>query len=175
MQKFITALTLLAAGSFSAWSQNTNTAAPTGKASSKTEAAAAGSSNITFTVTVIGTNPFSYQWTFNGTNLSKIGAAEARKHYDQTLVVTGKIAQVTFRPSIVFLNLDEAFPNSPFAAVVFSRATNQFGDLSKLKGKDVEITGKIKEYRNKPEIVLESTNQLMIVGKQAEPGGAEKK
>ena len=91
------------------------------------------------------------------------------------MVVTGKVAQVTVRPTIVFLNFDKAFPNSPFTAVVFPRATNQFGDLYKLKGRDVEISGKITKYRNKPEIVLDSTNQLVVVEKRAGLNGAEKK
>ena len=33
--------------------------------------------NVTLRVTATGTNPFYYEWVFNGTTLSKIGAAEA--------------------------------------------------------------------------------------------------
>jgi len=105
----------------------------------------------------------------------KIGAAEAEKHYNETLIVTGKIAQVNVRPSAVILYLDKPSPDSPFSAVVFSRATNRFGDLSKLQGKQVEIEGMVKQYRNKPEIILDNTNQLVIVGNGAEAGGVEKK
>jgi hypothetical protein len=36
------------------------------------------------------------------------------------------------------------------------------------------VCGKIQKYRDKPEIVLDSTNQLIIVGGTAEPGGAKK-
>jgi DNA/RNA endonuclease YhcR with UshA esterase domain len=113
-----------------------------------------------------------------GTNsepAKKIGAAEAGQHYNETLIVTGKIAQVSVRPSVVILNLDKPSPDSPFSAVVFARATNRFGDLSKLQGKQVEIMGMVKQYRNKPEIILENTNQLVIVGNGAEVGGVEKK
>jgi DNA/RNA endonuclease YhcR with UshA esterase domain len=113
-----------------------------------------------------------------GTNsepAKKIGAAEAVNHYNETLVVTGTIAQVNVRPSAVILNFDKPSPDSPFSAVVFARATNRFGDLSKLQGKQVEIKGLIKPYRNKPEIILDNTNQLVIVGNGAEAGGVEKK
>ena len=103
-----------------------------------------------------------------GTSSAKIGAAEAKNHYNESLIVTGQVAQVSFRPALVYLNLDKPYPDSPFSAVVFSRATNGFGDLSSLKGKDVEIEGTIKEYRGKPEIVLEKTNQLRVVGGRAE-------
>jgi hypothetical protein len=50
----------------------------------------------------------------------KIGALEATNHYDQTMIVTGKVVQVTIRPSVTFLNLDRTFPNSPFAVVIIS-------------------------------------------------------
>jgi DNA/RNA endonuclease YhcR with UshA esterase domain len=105
----------------------------------------------------------------------KIGTAEAIKHYDEELAVTGKVAQVTVRPTIVYLNLDKAFPDSPFTAVIFARSTNGFGDLSKLKGKDVEVNGKIAKYHDKPQIVLESTNQLKVIEAKAAPETSEKK
>jgi DNA/RNA endonuclease YhcR with UshA esterase domain len=102
-----------------------------------------------------------------GTNSSaplKIGANDAAKHYDQEMIVTGKVAQVTVRPTIVFLNLDQPYPDSPFTLVVFPGATNnQFGDLKALDGKNVEAKGIIKNYHDKPEIVLDNTNQLKVI------------
>jgi hypothetical protein len=35
-------------------------------------------------------------------------------------------------------------------------------DLKSLEGKSIEIKGKIKNYRDKPEIALDSTNQLTM-------------
>src|SRR5208337_328910 len=81
---------------------------------------------------------------------AKISAADASKYYDQQMIVTGKVAQVTLRPTIVFLNLDQPFPNSPFAAVIHSENTNQFGDLKSLQGKTVELQGMIKKYHDQP-------------------------
>ena len=40
----------------------------------------------------------------------KIGTADAASYYDQTMIVTGKVAQVTIRPAVTFLNLDKSFP-----------------------------------------------------------------
>lgn len=57
----------------------------------------------------------------------KVGASEADKHYDEYLTVTGKVAQVTIREKVVFLNLYETYPNSPFTGVIFTANTNQFG------------------------------------------------
>ncbi|MGD0207086.1 MAG: hypothetical protein ABSC89_05720 [Verrucomicrobiota bacterium] len=94
----------------------------------------------------------------------KIGAGEADKHYDQEMIVTGKVAQVTIRPTVTFLNLDKPFPNSPFTVVIFHGHSSFFGDANALKGKSIEIRGKIKNYNDKPEIALDSTNQLTVLG-----------
>ena len=94
----------------------------------------------------------------------KIGASEASKYYDQEMIVTGKVAQVTIRPKVVFLNIDKPFPNSPFTLVIFLDETNKFGDLKALDGKNIEAKGKIKKYRDKPEIILNSPKQLNVLG-----------
>jgi hypothetical protein len=97
-----------------------------------------------------------------GSALLKIGAADAANHYDQEMIVTGKVAQVTIRPTVTFLNFDKPFPNSPFSVVIFHGHSSFHGDANALKGKSVEIRGKIKNYQDKPEIVLDSTNQLTV-------------
>jgi len=99
----------------------------------------------------------------------RIAAAEAEKHYEETVIVTGKVAQVSIRPKLVYLNLDQKYPQTPMYCVIFARATNQFGDLKKLEGKEVEITGKVEEYQNKAQIILNDTNQLKVIEKAGEP------
>ena len=94
---------------------------------------------------------------------AKIGTADADKHYDQEMIVTGTVAQVTVRPTIIFINLDKPHPDSPFTAVIQSSYTNQFGDVHLLKGRAVEIKGKVRNFHDKPEIALESTNQLKVL------------
>jgi hypothetical protein len=106
--------------------------------------------------------------------LRRISAAEAEKHYDQTVIVTGKVAQVSVRPKLVYVNLDKKYPEAPMSCVVFARATNQFGDLKKLEGKQVEVKGKIEEYQSKPQIILNSSNQLRVIEKPVEPGDSKK-
>src|SRR5882724_8165355 len=93
----------------------------------------------------------------------KIGALEATNHYDQMMIVTGKVAQVTIRPSVTFLNLDKPFPHSPFAVVIIHGKSSYYGDVNALKGKSIEIRGKIKNFHDQPEIVLDSTNQLTVL------------
>jgi DNA/RNA endonuclease YhcR with UshA esterase domain len=100
----------------------------------------------------------------NTSALLKIGTGEADKHYDQEMIVTGKVAQVTIRPTVTFLNLDRSHPDSPFTVVIFHGHSSFFGDANALKGKTIEIRGKIKNYNDKPEIALDSTNQLTVLG-----------
>jgi DNA/RNA endonuclease YhcR with UshA esterase domain len=92
----------------------------------------------------------------------KIGTADAASHYDQEMIVTGKVAQVTIRPTVIFFNIDKAFPDSPFTVVIFHGRSSFYGDANALRGKSIEIRGKIKNYQNKPEIVLDSMNQLAV-------------
>ena len=94
---------------------------------------------------------------------AKIGTAQAAKYYDETMVVTGKVVAVSQRPAITILDLDQAYPNSYFTAVVFAENTGKFGDLKKFANQNVEISGTIIEYRNKPEIILTSPAQIKVV------------
>lgn len=103
----------------------------------------------------------------------RISADEADKHFQETCVVTGKVAQVSIREKLVYVNLDKKFPETPLACVIFARTTNQFGDLKALEGKSVEVTGRIDEFKEKLQIVLNSTNQLKVV--ESASGAVEKK
>ena len=104
-----------------------------------------------------------------------IQASEAKGHIGTNAVVAGKIVEVNKAEKVVHLNFEKPFPKQPFAVVVFANKTNLFPDLDQFKGKSVEVSGKIIEYRGRPEIILESTNQLKVVEKAVEPGEAEKK
>ena len=93
----------------------------------------------------------------------RIGTAEANQYYEETLVVTGKVVDVNIRPTVTMLNLDQPYPNTPFTAVIFPENVSQFGDLQKLKDQSVEISGTITEYRGKPEIILETPDQIKVM------------
>ena len=93
----------------------------------------------------------------------RITAAEATNHIDSQAIVIGKVVEVYTTDKLVRLNLDKPFPKQPFTAVIFGSNTNLFSNLDKLKGKTVEVSGKITEYRDKPQIILASTNQLRVI------------
>jgi DNA/RNA endonuclease YhcR with UshA esterase domain len=99
----------------------------------------------------------------NSPALLKIGANEAHKYYEKEMIVTGKVVQVTIRPKIAFLNIDHPFPDESIALVIYSSETNKLSDLKAWDGKSIEASGKIRRYRFRPEIILDSTNQLRVV------------
>jgi hypothetical protein len=92
----------------------------------------------------------------------KIGTAQAANYYDEEMVVTGKVVEVSMRSSIAILDLDGRYPETPMTAVIFDENFGRFGDFQKYSGHNVAISGTITEYHNKPEIVLESPRQIKI-------------
>jgi DNA/RNA endonuclease YhcR with UshA esterase domain len=99
----------------------------------------------------------------------RISATEAKEHIGAEAVVKGKIAEVNVGERITRLNFEEAYPKTPFTAVIFPRSANQFPEIEKLKNKTVEVSGKIAAYRERPQIVLTSSNQVKVIELTKEP------
>lgn len=95
----------------------------------------------------------------------EISAREAKEHIGSAVVVKGTIAEVNVGERIVRLNFEQAYPKNPFTAVIFPANTNKFPEIEKLKGKSVEVSGKIAVYHERPQIVLTSTNQVRVIEK----------
>jgi hypothetical protein len=98
----------------------------------------------------------------------KIGTGDAAKYYDKEMTVTGLVAQVTFHQNVVYLNLDKQYPDTPFAIAIFPKDSKKFGHLFDFYGKNVEATGKIKNYHDKPVIILDNTNELKVVSPETQ-------
>lgn len=94
----------------------------------------------------------------------RVPALEAKKHINTEAIVTGKIAEVNVAERLIRLNFERPYPSNSFTAVIFADKTNLFPNVRELKDKTVEVTGKIADYRGRPEIILTSTNQLKVVG-----------
>ena len=92
-----------------------------------------------------------------------IGSAEASKWIGKQVIVTGKVAQVTVRPSLIFLNFDKAYPSNVFTAIVRNKNTNEFENLQGLRGKAVSVQGEIKNFNGKPEMELTHKPQLKLL------------
>ena len=104
-----------------------------------------------------------------------ISVLEATNHVDESVIVTGKVAQVSIREKMVYLNMEKPYPATPLSGVIFAAKTNLFTDLEKLKDRNVELCGKITLFRDRPQIVIENTNQLKVVEKKKDSAESEKK
>lgn len=96
-----------------------------------------------------------------------VAVEDAADHVGEYVTVVGRVANVfTSRPGNTFLNFGAAHPNQIFSATVFARYAeafaDEFDDLHDLEGKRVRITGKIRLYQGKPQIILESPSQLEV-------------
>jgi DNA/RNA endonuclease YhcR with UshA esterase domain len=93
-----------------------------------------------------------------------ITAAEAKNHIGQNVTVEGAVSEVHHAESgkVIFIEIGGRYPNNTFAAVIFKDDFNKFSNADSLAGKTIDVTGQIKEYRGRPEIILSDPAQLKV-------------
>ncbi len=90
-----------------------------------------------------------------------IGIEEAPQKIGDTVCVAGKVLKVAqSRGGSFFLDFCEDYKKCPFTVVVFPSSLKNVGDVRQLEGKDIEIHGKIQEWRGRAEIILRDVRQL---------------
>jgi DNA/RNA endonuclease YhcR with UshA esterase domain len=100
-----------------------------------------------------------------------IGAAQAATCIGKQVTVTGIVAQVSIRPSLIFLNFEMPYPDSPFTAIIRNSHTNEFEKLPALKGKPVSVQGRVRADNGKPEMELSTKSQLKLLSGTKPPAG----
>ena len=87
---------------------------------------------------------------------------ETKAHVGQTVTVEGAVSAVHHARSgrATFIDLGGRYPNNAFTAVILARDASKFPDVDALDGKTVDITGAVRLYRGKPEIVLSDPAQI---------------
>jgi DNA/RNA endonuclease YhcR with UshA esterase domain len=95
----------------------------------------------------------------------QVSSKEAKDNIGRTLQVKGKVAAIFIsEKGNTFINFDEKSPNQTFTVAIFS---GKNVDISKIAvGSIVTVYGEIKEYKGKPEIVVESNDQIISVEKE---------
>jgi DNA/RNA endonuclease YhcR with UshA esterase domain len=90
---------------------------------------------------------------------------EADKYYGQTVTVEGTIVATHNSGKACFLNFHPDYKRY-FTAVIFASAFDRFPPSPEnyYHGKTVQVTGVVKEYKGKPEIILEQPSQIKIIG-----------
>jgi DNA/RNA endonuclease YhcR with UshA esterase domain len=58
------------------------------------------------------------------------------------------------------LDMGHAYPGEDFAVVIWGEDRSKFGTPESLAGQRVCVTGPIRQYRGRPEVVLRDPSQL---------------
>lgn len=90
-------------------------------------------------------------------------SAEAKDHINEEAAVTGYVADVVVRDRVSYLNFDKKYPKNTFTGVVFEEKFEEVGDLENFRNKNVELKGKITTYKGKPQIIINSKNQIKVL------------
>lgn len=89
---------------------------------------------------------------------------EAGDHIGEKAVVTGKVVDTYNSGKACFINFHTDWRNH-FSVVIFAKNFDRFETTPEIlyKGADVRVTGEIKEYEGRSEIVVEDPSQIEIV------------
>jgi DNA/RNA endonuclease YhcR with UshA esterase domain len=95
----------------------------------------------------------------------RLTAAEAGDHVGEVATVCGTVASARYAASSkgkpTFLNLDKPYPNQAFTIVIWGSDRSKFGRPElEYHEKRICVTGKIAEYRGKPQVVAEDPKQI---------------
>jgi DNA/RNA endonuclease YhcR with UshA esterase domain len=94
-------------------------------------------------------------------------AIQAKEHIGETATVCGVVASATYadrtKGSPTFINLDQPYPQHVFTAVIWWSDRSKFSQTEiTYKSKRVCVTGTIKSYRDRPEIIVKEPSQITI-------------
>lgn len=102
-----------------------------------------------------------------GAEGKKYSAREAAYHVGETATVCGVVASTKWatrsKGQPTFLNLDEPYPNQIFTILIWGSDRPAFGSPENMyANKRICVTGKIKEYKGKAEIIAKDPKQIKI-------------
>ncbi len=92
----------------------------------------------------------------------RISYTEAPNHVGEYVCVVGRVDHVFTPKETTFLNFCPDYKTCPFGVVIFSSDAYKFPNPQQYEGKTVEITGLIKSYKGRAEIVLNDPSQIKI-------------
>jgi len=91
--------------------------------------------------------------------VSTISIEDIAKHMNEDVRVTAKVYGTKDLGSMVLVNVGAAYPNSPLTIVLRDEA-KPIG--AQLENKTITVTGKVVEYKGKPEIVVINPANLVV-------------
>jgi DNA/RNA endonuclease YhcR with UshA esterase domain len=101
-----------------------------------------------------------------------IGPAEAAKKVGEQVTLRMEVKSAALRETVCFLNSEEDFRDTKnFTIFLDKDALQKFKEAkiddpaAHFKGKTVQVKGKVKLYRDRPEIAISGPDQIQIVEK----------
>lgn len=94
----------------------------------------------------------------------QISTDSVQNYLGKYVTIVAKVTGVKETEKITYINLDGAYPNQKLTVVVFVGDRKKIkNDLKNYDGEQVKVTGNITMYKGKPQIKLESEDQIAIV------------
>jgi len=95
---------------------------------------------------------------------TKISAGEAAKHIGETVTICDKVysTKLINGSNMTLLNLGGFYPNQLLTVMIKGQDRGKFKDAPEnfFKGKKVCVTGKVVDYKGKPEIVVSEQSAI---------------
>jgi len=100
----------------------------------------------------------------SGQNMPEISWEEAGNYYGQKVWVRGRVVAANNTGRVCFLNFHRNWRRY-FTVVIFASAFDRFPAPPEkyYLGKEIRVIGEIREYQGKPEIIVESPEQIEII------------
>jgi hypothetical protein len=89
---------------------------------------------------------------------------EAAAHIGEFATVEGIVSSTHLddRSGEGFINMGGRYPNQAFVGFIPPSALNRIGELRRYDGKTVGITGIIRDYKGRPEIIITDLQQIRL-------------
>lgn len=111
----------------------------------------------------LGSGVWSY-WDHLSSELPEIKWQEATDYLNKEVIVKGKVVKTYQSDKIIFLDFTKEGKDSLYL-IIFKHNLNKFdyNPLEFLLEKEIKVTGKIVEYKGRPEIIIDSPLQILIM------------
>jgi aspartyl/asparaginyl-tRNA synthetase len=95
---------------------------------------------------------------------TKISIDSVSKYMGQNVVICSKVYGVKSLEKVSFINLGANYPNSLLTIVIFAGDKGNFKEPieSLCNDKNICVTGTLKEYNGKPEIIISKPENITI-------------
>jgi hypothetical protein len=93
-----------------------------------------------------------------------ISIDSVKNYLGEKVSVCSKVYGIKSTDKVTFINLGAAYPNSPLTIVIFAKDLVNFKETpsSLYTDKNICVTGTLKDYNGKPEIIISKPDEIAI-------------